>query len=119
MTFVPDDTANAANGEWHRVAVADRIPLGNSISVRADDQSFALFHTRKGYFAITNRCPHQGAPLAGSALVGETKARCALHGWLFELDPDRMKGRCDELTRPPLRIVDGNIEIFVEEDDEA
>jgi nitrite reductase/ring-hydroxylating ferredoxin subunit len=110
------EAATGAIGEWHPVASADRVPLGNSISIRVEDQSFALFHTAKGFFAITNRCPHQGAPLAGSAIVGETKARCALHGWLFELDRDRLKGRCDELTRPPVRVVDNQIEIFVEED---
>jgi nitrite reductase (NADH) small subunit/3-phenylpropionate/trans-cinnamate dioxygenase ferredoxin subunit len=44
----------------------------------------AVFHTSDGYFAIDDRCPHAGAPLADGC-VEDGVVTCTWHGWRFRL----------------------------------
>jgi 3-phenylpropionate/trans-cinnamate dioxygenase ferredoxin subunit len=95
------------------VATARQIPVGRSIGVTVAGQSIALFNLGGEVVAVENRCPHQGAPLAGSPILGASRVRCALHGWLFDL---RGSEEDDGLRRYPARLGnDGVIEVAVEE----
>ena len=40
-----------------------------------------------------------------------TRIRCALHGWIFQLDPAKPGGKGDQFDRPATRLVDGWVEI--------
>jgi nitrite reductase/ring-hydroxylating ferredoxin subunit len=59
-----------------------------------------VFHVNGEFFALLNRCPHEGAPLAKAACVAHLKSdepgeyrrsrigemlRCAWHGWEFDM----------------------------------
>ncbi len=95
------------------VAAARQIPVGRSIGVTVAGQSIALFNMGDEIVAVENSCPHQGAPLAGSPILGKSRVRCALHGWLFDL-----KGCEDDdgLKRYPARLTDdGTIEVCIED----
>jgi 3-phenylpropionate/trans-cinnamate dioxygenase ferredoxin subunit len=86
--------------ERHVVARTDEIETGGHKTVRVKGREIALFRTQAGYFAILNRCPHEGAPLCHGYLgglvesdrVGEFRVsrrgemlRCPWHGWEFDL----------------------------------
>jgi 3-phenylpropionate/trans-cinnamate dioxygenase ferredoxin subunit len=84
----------------HVIATLDEIPPGQRKIVDLEGRSIGVFNVKGEYFAVLNRCPHQGGPLCKgnthgfleSAGVGEfhyTRAgeilRCPWHGWEYDL----------------------------------
>ena len=82
------------------VATVDEIPPGERKIVEVDGRAIGVFNVRGEYFAVLNRCPHQGGPLCTgnthgfleSASVGEYRysrpgeiLRCPWHGWEYDL----------------------------------
>ena len=45
------------------VATVDEIPPGSRKIVDVDGRSIGVFNVGGEYFALLNRCPHQGGPL--------------------------------------------------------
>lgn len=97
------------------VGRADEIPPGSRKIVRIAGRSIGVFNVDGDFFAIRNRCPHQGAPLCEGKLWGALRAdvpgafeyegrkqilTCVWHGWEFDLstgqswcDPQRLRVR--------------------------
>jgi 3-phenylpropionate/trans-cinnamate dioxygenase ferredoxin subunit len=97
------------------VGKADEIPPGSRKIVRVAGRSIGVFNVDGEFFAIRNRCPHQGAPLCEGKLWGALKSdvpgsfeycgtkdiiACIQHGWEFSLrtgqswcDPKRLRVR--------------------------
>jgi 3-phenylpropionate/trans-cinnamate dioxygenase ferredoxin subunit len=82
------------------VAEVDEIPPGARKLVDVDGRSIGVFNVRGEYFAVLNRCPHQGGPLCTGLThgflepgpVGEYRyerpgeiLRCPWHGWEYDL----------------------------------
>ena len=83
--------------------------------VRVNGREIGIFNVDGEYFAVSNRCPHEGASLCKGRIVGLVEAaepgayqyswrgeliRCPWHGWEFDLrtgkswcEPDRTKVR--------------------------
>jgi nitrite reductase/ring-hydroxylating ferredoxin subunit len=96
-------------------ASVDEIPLGGRKIVEVGGQSVGIFNLDGEFFALRNRCPHQGGPLCEGRLWGILDARlpgefeytprreiltCPWHGWEFHLrtgqswcDPRRLRTR--------------------------
>ena len=74
--------------EWHLVAAVDELPVGRVKTVTAGSRSMALTHIDGGFYAIDNRCPHQGGPLGEGSIEtdndGQCWLRCHWHGWDFD-----------------------------------
>lgn len=99
----------------HIVARASEIPEDTRKLVTVAGRPIAIFNVKGEYFAIFNRCPHQGAALCAGALTGLVVSNgvgkpgmtregeilvCGNHGWEFDLrtgqswfDPVRTKVR--------------------------
>ena len=97
------------------VGRADDIPPGSRKIVRIAGRSIGVFNVDGAFYAIRNRCPHQGAPLCEGKLWGALRASvpgafeyesrkeiltCVWHGWEFDLktgqswcDPQRLRVR--------------------------
>lgn len=97
------------------VGKADEIPFGSRKIVRVAGRSIGVFNVDGRYYAIRNRCPHQGAPLCEGKLWGALKSdvpgsfeysrtkdiiACIQHGWEFSLrtgqswcEPGRLRVR--------------------------
>lgn len=97
------------------VGKADEIEPGSRKIVRVAGRSIGVFNVAGEYYAIRNRCPHQGAPLCEGKLWGALKSdvpgsfeytetkdiiACIQHGWEFSLktgqswcDPKRLRVR--------------------------
>jgi len=82
------------------VAITTEIPPGGRKIVEVAGRSIGLFNLDGEFFALRNRCPHQGGPLCEGGLAGlvESNApgdyqysrpgemlRCPWHGWEFDL----------------------------------
>jgi 3-phenylpropionate/trans-cinnamate dioxygenase ferredoxin subunit len=103
------------SGEKFVVARVEEIPEGERKLLKAGDRELAVFHLDGEFFALLNRCPHQGGPLCHGELVrpitsdrpghysvdaGRRLIACPWHGWEFDLhtgrsffDPARLKAR--------------------------
>ena len=103
----------------HVVARADEIGPGERKIVEVAGLSIGVFNLGGEYFALRNRCPHQGGPLCEGILWGllESSApgqfsysrkgeilTCGWHGWEFDVrtgqsycDPRRLRVRSYEV----------------------
>ena len=105
----------------HVVARAEELPPGSRKLVEAGGRPIALFNLDGEYFAILDRCPHEGGSLSQGYMVGRLSSpcpgeyayaprrdivRCPWHAWEFDLrtgqswcDPARMRVRSFPVER--------------------
>jgi len=75
-----------AKEEWVEVGLLSDIPPLGSRIVQTADGDIALFRTADDrLFALRNRCPHKGGPLADGMVHGR-RVTCPLHNWVLELE---------------------------------
>lgn len=72
-----DITTDEREDGFVRVATADDIPRGSGIGVDVGGIEISVFHVGEAFYAISNRCAHQQAPLSKA---GEAKIN-AEHTW--------------------------------------
>ena len=111
------------------VATVDEIPPGGRKLVEVAGRSIGVFNLGGEYFALRNRCPHQGGPLCLGRLIGFVTApapgeyrysrqgeilQCPWHGWEFDVrtgqswfDPARVRVGRYSVTVEPAPPEDG------------
>jgi nitrite reductase/ring-hydroxylating ferredoxin subunit len=99
----------------HVVGTVEEIPPGRRLIVEIAGRSIGIFNVAGEFFALRNRCPHQGGPLCEGRTSGFVSSsgpgdyrlsrpgeilRCPWHGWEFDLrtgqswfDPKRVRVR--------------------------
>ncbi len=102
-------------GSRHVVSTIQAIPPGSHKIVEIEGRSIGVFNIRGEFFALRNRCPHQGGALCSGRLTGFPTARvpgeyqytrkgeilrCPWHGWEYDVktgkswvDPKRVRTR--------------------------
>ncbi|MEW6634765.1 MAG: Rieske (2Fe-2S) protein [Pseudomonadota bacterium] len=102
----------------HAVAAVGDIPDGGRLKVEVAGRSIVIFNVEGAFFALADRCPHQGGPLSQGDQIGELRAsgpgrhsycrrnmiiRCPWHHWEFDIetglsqiDPAKVKVRAYE-----------------------
>jgi len=109
-------------------------PPGTRKIVTVGGRSIGVFNIGGQFFALRNRCPHQGAPLCRGRVKGTTIPgkpyeyvygrdqeiiQCPWHGWEFEIrtgrtffNPHRMRVKTYEVTVEPDGEGDVTLETF-------
>ena len=104
----------------HIVADAGEIPPGGRKLVTIRGREIGVFNQGGEYFALLNRCPHQGAELCKGTLIGLATStgpgnfeltrqgemlKCPWHGWEYDIrtgqswcDPNDIKARAYPVT---------------------
>ncbi len=103
--------------QWHDVGSIDDIPALSARTVRIAGHEIAVFRTADDHvFALENRCPHRGGPLADGIVLGR-KVACPLHNWVIDLASGDATG-ADEgcATGFPIELIDGRIHLAIPED---
>ena len=107
----------------HIVARTTDIPAGSNKVVTIEGREIAVFHINGEFFALLNRCPHEGAPISKAQPVAKLESdepgqyrrsrvgellRCPWHGWEFDIrngrsyfDPRNCKVRSYAVTVTP------------------
>jgi len=107
----------------HVVATIDEIPPGERKIVEVAGRSIGVFNVGGEFFALRNRCPHQGGPMCTGRLAGAVESskpgeyrysrrgemlRCPWHGWEFDIrtgqswfDPAKTRVRAYEVSTVP------------------
>ena len=82
------------------VAEVSAIPPGERLITTVAGRSIGIFNVEGEFYALRNRCPHQGASLCEGLLIGAVESpepgvvvegerrdilRCPWHGWEFRL----------------------------------
>jgi ferredoxin-NADP reductase/nitrite reductase/ring-hydroxylating ferredoxin subunit len=85
----------------HVVARVDEVPEGGRLFVEAGGRSIGIFNVGGRFYALLNRCPHQGAKLCRGSIVGRVEAdvpgnlsydasrrmlQCPWHGWEYDIE---------------------------------
>jgi nitrite reductase (NADH) small subunit len=70
--------------EFIEVARASELPVGRAKAVSVAGQTVAVYHTKSGFFATDNVCPHRGGPLAEGDVIGN-EIVCPWHLWSFDV----------------------------------
>jgi nitrite reductase/ring-hydroxylating ferredoxin subunit len=113
----------------HYVAQADEIQEGQSKIVSVEGRSIGIYRIGDEYYALYNRCPHEGAQLCKGPVCGTTLpskvyeyefgrkgelVRCPWHGWEFEIKTG--KSVFDEKVRTrsyKVQVDEGKIGIVI------
>ena len=100
--------------EWVEVCAADEIDEDDLIGWDHDGGSFAIYHTKEGFFATDAYCTHQQAPLVDGVVIG-TVIECPLHQGRFDIATGkalRAPARI-ELCTYPVKVEDGIVFVKV------
>ena len=114
------------------VGTVDDIPPGERKLVEIGGRQVGVFNVNGEYFAVLNRCPHQGGSLCSgrqTGLVTSTRPgeyttsrageiiRCPWHGWEFDLrtgqswfDPRAVRVRRYDVSVEPGAVVVSELE---------
>jgi nitrite reductase/ring-hydroxylating ferredoxin subunit len=114
----------------HVIATVNDFPAGTRKLVDIKGRPIVVFNINGEFFALANRCPHQGGRLSEGRLVGLIEAsepgcysysrrgeiiRCPWHGWEFDVrtgkswcEPDRVRARQFSVSvAPGATLVEG------------
>ena len=109
----------------HIVARVEEIPPGEHKIVEIGGRTIGVFNVNGSFYALRNRCPHQGGPLCQGRVTGFLMAtkpggeygythrgqilRCPWHGWEFDIttgrsifNPHKMRVKNYEVTVEPV-----------------
>lgn len=100
-----------AKTSWIRVASSGELIAGEMRTVKRAEHQLVVGRNADGApFALDNRCPHEGYPLASGDLEG-CELTCCWHNWKF----DTRDGAClmggEAVRRYPVRERDGEVEV--------
>jgi nitrite reductase (NADH) small subunit/3-phenylpropionate/trans-cinnamate dioxygenase ferredoxin subunit len=70
---------------FHSVTKTTALPPGQGGTFEVDGRLVALFNRDGEFFAIDDRCPHQGASLGAGCLDDEGAVTCPWHAWRFSV----------------------------------
>ena len=101
---------------WHKVLDnKNELPDGRVMTVTAGHKGICLTHFEGKYYALENKCPHQGGPL-GEGSIEKKMLRCPWHGWDFHPCGGSAEGFDDGLPTFDLKIEGDTILVGLEEE---
>ncbi len=65
---------------------------GPGVPVSVEGRQIALYEFEGSVYAVDNRCPHRGGPMADGPVSGPT-ITCPLHSWSFDMRSGEAVGR--------------------------
>ncbi len=76
----------------HLVDKPEDLDNGLGVSLTVNGRPIALYQFEGSLYAVDNRCPHRGGPLADGPVSGAT-ITCPLHSWSFDMRTGEGVGR--------------------------
>jgi len=116
--------------DYTKVASVEDIPRGRGIAVNANGIEIAIFNVKGEFHALSNRCPHQNAPLykAGEEKINaehtwttsrggvneeELSVSCPWHLWELDIESGEheVSGKC--IGTFDAEAVDGDVYVQI------
>lgn len=118
---MPKQTANPSTDEPHWIAALELQALepGAMTTFKREPHQLVLARSEAGQvYALDNRCPHEGYPLAQGDLKG-TSLTCCWHNWKFDLRDGSCQLGGEGCRSYPVRVREGQIEVDLSDPDPA
>ncbi|MAB81187.1 MAG: hypothetical protein CMJ89_17720 [Planctomycetes bacterium] len=102
---------------WQIALPLEKLAPGTMRTIKRDGCQLALGCTSEGeVFALDNRCPHEGYPLAQGTLKGRA-VTCVWHNWKFDVGDGRCTLGGEGVRTYPVRVHAGQVEVDLTEPD--
>jgi nitrite reductase (NADH) small subunit len=127
----PDATGDAPDGPdgYVRVAEADSVAPGRGMGIEVDGIELAVFNVDGEYYALSNRCPHQRAPLCKvgepkingdkcwtetrGGFTGQPAVTCPWHLWEINLETGEHETSGKRIATFDVREADGALYVRI------
>jgi nitrite reductase/ring-hydroxylating ferredoxin subunit len=96
--------------EWYKlfessIAANAYVAEGKVNTISVNNKKVCIAHTKEGYFAMQDKCPHNGASLGNGFCTLEGSIVCPVHRYSFDLKTGRAtSGGGDAARTYPLEI---------------
>ena len=105
--------------DWHPAFPLEELEPGSIRTFKKDGLQAAVGRTLEGeVFAVDNRCPHEGYPLAQGTLKG-CSLTCCWHNWKFDVRDGRCLLGGEGVRSFPTRVREGRVELDLAPPDPA
>ena len=107
--------------DWYKIfeSMADiesQVPLGRATSIIKGGKKMCIAHSNEGFFAVNDKCPHNGASLGNGFCSEEGSVVCPVHRYHFDLKTGRAKsGGGDFVQTYPIEVREDGVFIGFEE----
>jgi nitrite reductase/ring-hydroxylating ferredoxin subunit len=107
--------------KWHLLfesqeAANTFLSVGSVTTLHVGKKKICLAHTSEGFFAVNDKCPHNGASLGNGRCTTEGSIVCPVHRYHFDLKTGRSKSGLGSYVEPyPIEIRPDGIYIGIEE----
>lgn len=96
-------------------AINAQVAVGKVTTVNVGRKKICLAHTADGFFAVNDKCPHNGASLGNGYCTAEGSVVCPVHRYHFDLRTGRAKsGLGDFVQTYPIEVRDDGVYIGFE-----
>ncbi len=97
-------------------AAKEAIQLNQIYSTQIGKHRICIVHTKEGFYAVNDKCPHNGASLSRGFCSEDGAIVCPVHRYRFDLKTGRAKsGIGDVATIYPIEVRSDGIFIGFEE----
>src|ERR1019366_6434306 len=93
-----------------------QLDIGQVTTLNVGKKKICLAHTSEGFFAVNDKCPHNGASLGSGRCTADGSVICPVHRYSFDLKTGRSKSGLGDYVQPyPIEIRTDGIFICFEE----
>jgi nitrite reductase/ring-hydroxylating ferredoxin subunit len=97
-------------------AANNQLAVGKVTSIQVGKKKVCVAHTDSGFFAVNDKCPHNGASLGNGFCTNEGSVVCPVHRYHFDLKTGRAKsGGGYFVQNYPIEVRDDGVFIGFEE----
>jgi nitrite reductase/ring-hydroxylating ferredoxin subunit len=91
------------------------VPLYKTDTVLAGGKKICIAHSQDGFFAVSDRCPHNGFSLGKGWCTENNTVVCPLHRYAFDLKTGRARtGLADYVNTFPVEVRPDGIYVGIE-----
>lgn len=107
--------------KWHKlfeslIAANAQVAVGRVTTIHIARKKICVAHTSEGFFAVNDKCPHNGASLGSGHCTAEGSVVCPMHRYHFDLRTGRAKSGLGDYVQPyPIEVRDDGVFIGFEE----
>mgnify|MGYP001246480903 CR=1 FL=1 len=98
-----------SHGQWTKVEDLSPLLKTGRMVFRAASRQILILKQGERFFAVNNRCPHEGYPLSEGQLSADCTLTCNWHNWKFDLKSGETLVGGDRLRSYPLRWQEGDL----------
>lgn len=92
------------------------VSVGRVTTLYVGKKKICIAHTKEGFFAVNDKCPHNGASLGNGYCTDEGSVVCPMHRYHFDLKTGRAKSGLGDFVQPyPIEVRENAVFIGFEE----